>query len=142
MNRKSGVIVGVVLIVGAFLLGFIPQYRKGKALDEQLGVVRRQLDSERRKSQMEELGLLCGHVYLETNQKNYGQASQDSTKFFDGVQDMMSNTVDVNRQSLLQKTLVQRDAVTGGLAQANPGTLSAVQDMFQHTLEAVENVSK
>ncbi len=142
MNRKIGLIVGGVLIVAAFLLGFVPQYLKGRALDNQLGVVRQQLNSEREKSQMDELGLLCGRVYLETNLKNYGLASQYSTKFFDGVQAMMSQAPDSNRQSFLQETLAQRDAVTGGLAQGDPSTLSTVQDLFQRALEAAGNGSK
>ncbi len=142
MNRKIGLIIGGVLIVAAFLLGFVPQYLKGKSLDNQLGAVRQQLNSEREKSQMDELGLLCGRVYLETNLKNYGLASQYSTEFFDGVQAMMSQAPDSNRQSFLQETLAQRDAVTGGLAQGNPGTLSAVQDLFKRALEAAGNGSK
>jgi hypothetical protein len=142
MNWKTRLIVGGVLIVAAFLLGFVPQYRKGRALDNQLSVVRQQLNSEREKSQMDELGLLCGHVYLETNLKNYGLASQYSTKFFDEIQTMISQAPDSNRQSFLQEALAQRDAVTGGLAQGDPGTLSAVQDMFKRVLEAAENGSK
>jgi hypothetical protein len=141
MSRKIGLIVGGVLVLAAFLLGFVPQYLKGKALDNQLGAARQQLNSEREKSQMDELGLLCGRVYLETNLKNYGLAGQDSTKFFDGVQ-AMSQAPDSNRQSFLQETLAQRDAITGGLAQGDPGTLSAVQDLFQSTLQAAENGSK
>ncbi len=55
---------------------------------------------------------------------------------------MMSHAPDSNRQSFLQETLAQRDAVTGGLAQGDPGTMSAVQALFQHVLEAAENKSK
>jgi hypothetical protein len=139
MNRKIGLIAGGVLAVAAFLLGFVPQYMKGKALDNQLGVVRQQLNSEREKSQMDELGLLCGRIYLETNLKNYGLASQYSAKFFDRVQAMMSQAPDSNWQSFIQKTLAQRAAVTGGLAQGNPGTLSAVQELFRRGLQAAGN---
>ncbi len=142
MNWKTRLIVGGVLIVAAFLLGFVPQYRKGRALDNQLGAIRQQLNVEREKSQMDELGLLSGRVYLETNLKNYGLASQYATKFFDGVQAMMSQEPDSNRRSFLQETLAQRDAVTGGLAQGDPGTSSAVQDLFQRALQAAENGSK
>lgn len=142
MNWKTGLIAGGVLVVAAFLLGFVPQYMKGRALDNQLSVVRQQLNSEREKAQMDELGLLCGHAYLETNLKNYGLAGQYSSKFFDGVQAMMSQAPDSNRQSFLQKALAQRDAVTGGLAQGDPATLSAVQDLFKGALEAAENGSK
>jgi hypothetical protein len=91
---------------------------------------------------MDELGLLAGHVYLETSLRNYGLAGQYSSRFFDGVQAMMSQAPDSNRQSFLQETLAQRDAVTGGLAQGDPGTLSAVKDLFKRALEAAENGSK
>jgi len=141
MNQKMCLILGGALVVAAFLLGFIPQYLKGKALDNQLGAVRQQLNSEREKSQVDELGLLCGHVYLETSLKNYGLAGQDSSKFFDGVQAMMSQAPESNRQPLLQEMLAQRDAVTGGLAQGDPGTMSAVQDLFQRALQMAQNGS-
>ena len=80
MNRKTLLIVGGVLVLVAFLLGFVPQYMKARDLGNQLGAFRRQLDSEREKSQMDEVALLCGYIYLETNLKNYGLASQYSTQ--------------------------------------------------------------
>ncbi|HEX5432848.1 MAG TPA: hypothetical protein VFY05_01315, partial [Candidatus Angelobacter sp.] len=70
MNRKLCLIVGAVLAVAAFLLGFVPQYSKARDLGNQLSTVRQQLDAEREKSQMDELGLLSGRVYLETDLKN------------------------------------------------------------------------
>lgn len=141
MNRKIGLFVGGILVVAAFLLGFVPQYLKSHTLDNQLDAVRGQLKSERDKSQMDALSLLCGHVYLEADLKNYGLAGQLSTKFFDGAQAMMSQTSDSSRQHFLQETLAQRDAVTSGLAQGDPGTLSAMQDLFRRALAATENGS-
>jgi hypothetical protein len=88
---------------------------------------------------MDELGLLCGHVYLETNLKNYGLASQYSSEFFDSVQAMMSKSPNSNRKSFLQEELAQRDSVTGGLAKGDPSTLSAVQDLFRRALENAQN---
>lgn len=142
MNRKTGLIVVGVLFAAAFLLGFVPQYLKGKTLDNQLGAARRQLNSERERSQMDELGLLCGRVYLETSLKNYGLAGQYSTKFFDQVQAMMRQVPDSNRQTFLQETLAQRDAIMGELAQGDPGALPAVQDLFQRVLQAARNGPK
>ena len=138
MNRRTSLMVVGALVAAAFLLGFVPQYLKGKALDNQLSAVQQQLNAERGRSQMEELGLLCGHVYLQTNLKNYGLASQYSSEFFNGVQAMMSQATDSSRLAFLQKTLAQRDAVTGGLARGDAGTLSAVQDLFERTLQVQE----
>jgi len=141
MNLKMSFIVGTVLLLAAFLLGFIPQYLKGRALDSQLSAVRQQLILEREHAQMGELGLLCGHVYLESSLSNYGMAGQYSSKFFDEVQAMMSQGPNVTRQSFLQNALAQRDAITAGLAKADPATLPVVQNLFQSVLANAEKGS-
>jgi hypothetical protein len=142
MNRKTLLIAGGALVVAAFLLGFVPQYLKSRDLDNQLGALRQQLNSEREKSQMDQLALLCGYAYLETNLKNYGLASQYSTKFFDRVRAMTIQTPDSARQAFLRVALAQRDLVIGGLAKGDSGTVSAVQDLFQSSLEMAQTGSK
>jgi hypothetical protein len=142
MNRKTILIVGGALVLAAFLLGFVPQYLKTRDVDNQLGAVRQQLNSEREKSQMEALGLLCGYIYLETNLKNYGLASQHSTQFFDRVRVMTGQQSDSNWQAFLQAALAKRDLITGGLAKGDPATLSEVQDLFHSALEAAQTESK
>ena len=142
MNEKTLLIVAGGLVVAAFLLGFVPEYLKAKHLDNQLSATRQQLNAERDKSQMDELGLLCGYVYLEVNLKNYGLASQYSSRFFDRVRVMMGQSPDSTRRAFLQDALGKRDSITGGLAKGDPSTLSAVQDLFQRTLETAQNGSK
>lgn len=88
---------------------------------------------------MDQLGLLSGRVYLETALKNYSLAGQYSSKFFDGVREMTSQTSSSTRQSFLQEALAQRDSVTGGLAKGNPSALSAVRDFFRKSLKNAEN---
>jgi len=142
MNRKTLLIVGGVLILGAFLLGFVPQYLKTRGLNNQLGAFGQQLSSEREKSQMEELALLCGYAYLETNLRNYGLASQYSTSFFDRVRAMTIQAPNSGRQAFFQTALAQRDLITGGLAKGDSGTVSPLQNLFQRALEAAQTGSK
>ncbi len=142
MDRKTLLIVGGVLFLAAFLLGFVPQYIRVRDLDNQLGAARRQLNWERQASQMDQVGLLCGYIYLETNLKNYGLASQYSTQFFDRVRVMMGQQPDSNRQAFLQTALAKRDLVTAGLAKGDPGTLSAVQNLFYAALGSTRTESK
>lgn len=142
MNQKMLLIVGGGLVVAAFLLGFVPQNLKVRELDNQLGLARQQLDSERAKTQMDELGLLCGYIYLETNLKNYGLAGQHSPGFFDRARAMMGQAHDSSQQSFLQEALAKRDSITGGLAKGDPSTMSAVQELFQHALETTQTASK
>jgi hypothetical protein len=138
MNRKTLLIVGGSLVVAAFLLGFVPQYMKARDLGSQLGVERQQLSSERDRSQMDELGLLCGYVYLQTNLKNYGLAGQYSTKFFDRVRAMNGQAPDSNRQAFLQSALAKRDSITQGLAKGDPNIVGALQDLLQSTLQTTQ----
>ena len=142
MNRKTLLIVGGSLVVAAFLLWFVPQYLKAMDLANQLGAERQQLNSERDKSQMDELGLLCGYVYLQTNLKNYGLAGQYSTKFFDRVRAMKGQAPDSNRQAFLQSALAMRDSITQGLAKGDPSIVGALQDLFQSTLQTTQTGPK
>lgn len=142
MNRKTLLIAGGALVAGAFLLGFVPQYLKARDLDNQLDALRQQLNSEREKSQMDKLALLCGYAYLETNLKNYGLASQYSTRFFDRVRAMTSEAPSSGPQAFLRAALARRDLVTGGLAKGDSSTMSAVQDLFQSALETAQTGSK
>ena len=91
---------------------------------------------------MDELALLCGYAYLETNLKNYGLASQYSTRFFDRVRAMASEAPNSGRQAFLQTPLARRDLVTGGLSKGDSSTVSAVQDLFQSALETAQTGSK
>lgn len=138
MSRKTMLIITGSLVVAAFLLGFIPQYRKSRDLESQLNSTRHELASESVKLQGDELDLLIGYVYLETNQKNYGLASEASTKFFNRVRSMAGQPSDPNRQKFLQAALSKRDAVTGGLAKGDAGTLVSVQELFQSALESTQ----
>jgi hypothetical protein len=129
MNQKTLLIVGGGLVVATFLLGFVPQYLKARDLDNQLGAARQQFGSEREKTQMDELGLLCGYVYLETNLKNYGLASQYSSRFFDRARAMTGQAHDSSRQDFLQEALAKRDSITGGLAKGIRIRGSGIRDI-------------
>ncbi|HEY1240287.1 MAG TPA: hypothetical protein VGF16_07000 [Bryobacteraceae bacterium] len=138
MNWKAGPTAGAVLVVAAFVVGFVPQYRRAANLNDELAAAQQQLNSEREKSNMEKAGLLIGYIYLETNLKNYGLAGQSAPKFFDKVQAMGGRTTDPNWQALIPAIGARRDQVVSGLAKGDPATLAAVQDIFQRMLDATQ----
>ena len=128
--------------MAAFVLGFVPQYVKARDLASQLGAERQQLNSDREKSQMDELGLLCGYVYLQANLKNYGLAGQYSTRFFNRVRAMNGQSPDSSRQAFLQSALAKRDSITQGLAKGDPNVGAELQNLFQSTLETTQGGTK
>jgi hypothetical protein len=136
MNPRIVLIAGGVLIVAAFLLGFVPQYQKANGLESRLAAGAQELNTARSQAQMREIGLLIGRVYLDVNQKNYGTASQSATRFFDQARAAAGQETDANRKTFLQTALNSRDAVIAGLAKGDPAILGPVQDLFQKALEA------
>lgn len=138
MSWKAGVAGGAILVIAAFLLGFIPQYRKAASLNDELTAAQQQLNAEREKSQMEKAGLLIGYIYLETNLKNYGLAGQAAPKFFDELQATANRTSNPSWQALIPAAVAKRDPVISGLAKGDAATLAAVQDLFQRTLDATQ----
>lgn len=138
MSWKAGLAGGAILVIAAFLFGFIPQYRKAASLNDELTGAQQQLNAEREKSQMERAGLLIGYIYLETNLKNYGLAGQSAPKFFDELRAMANRTSDPGWQALISAAVAKRDPVMSGLAKGDPATLAAVQDLFQRTLDATQ----
>jgi hypothetical protein len=128
MNPKTMVIVAGSLVVVAFLLGFFPQYLKSRNLENQL-------DSIRPKLQADDVDLLVGYIYLQTNLKNYGLASQYSTTFFDRARATAGQASDANRQKFLQLAFSKQDSVVSALAKGDPGSEADVQELFQSALE-------
>lgn len=132
------VIIAGSLVVAAFLLGFFPQYLKSRGLETQIKTDQQQIASDHGKLQRKDLDLLIGYVYLQTISKNYGLASEYSTKFFNSVRAMADQATDAEWQKFLQMALSKRDAVTGGLAKGDPSIAATVQQLFQSALETTD----
>jgi hypothetical protein len=69
---KNRVIIAAVILVGVFLVGFIPQYVKANRLDTELR-------QARQANVTAELRDLIGLAYVQANQKNYGLAAATTT---------------------------------------------------------------
>ncbi|HTX37033.1 MAG TPA: hypothetical protein VME43_18520 [Bryobacteraceae bacterium] len=138
MNQRI-IVIGVgVLVLVAFLLGFIPQYVRSRDVAKQLNTTRQELASDRARLQADQVDLLIGYVYLQTNLKNYGLASGYSTKFFNQVRTMADQSTDPNQQKFAKAALSNRDAVTGALAKGDPAVAAAVQGLFQSALDTLD----
>jgi hypothetical protein len=128
MSQRNLAIAVAVLVLAAFLLGFVPQYLKSRDLTGQLATAQGHVEAD-------ELALSIGRVYLEASLKNYGLAAQSSTQFFDRVRSLAAQEKqEPERQKFLQDALSQRDAVTSGLAKGDAGVLVNVQNLFQRAL--------
>jgi hypothetical protein len=123
------ILVAAVLVVAAFLAGFLPMYIKGLRLASELREARQE-------SSMAELRDLAGLLYLQASQKDYGLAASTSTRFFERIREVASQTPDSSRKLPLEDLSSLRDQVTSELAKGEPGVLNDLQTLFLRTRQA------
>ncbi len=128
MNRKNLTISAVVLL-GVFLVGFLPEYIRANHLAGQVNEARSAQQLCRAKD-------LLGMVFLETSLKNYGKAQQYASSFFDQARTLAGQEHSPEVSQALQKILSARDEVIAQLARADPASYGIVQGLYQLLLQA------
>jgi hypothetical protein len=126
MNKA---IIAALVLVIAFLAGFVPQYAKVNHLDAELRQARLGNTSA-------ELRDLVGLAYFQANQKNYGIAAGTAGRFFNRVREVANQTPDANAKKMYEDLFVSRDKITAELAKGDAGMMADLQDLFVKTRRA------
>jgi hypothetical protein len=132
---RTRLIGGALLLLAAFLLGFVPQYRTAGGLRGELRSVQDEAASLRLKAHLAELRDLAGLIYLESNAKNYGIARQHSTQFFTRAAEVAAETSDESLKALLTEVSGDRDNVTAGLAEGRGGVQADIEKLARRLYE-------
>jgi uncharacterized protein (DUF2267 family) len=126
---RNKVIVAVIALAAVFLVGFVPLYVKANRLENELRQSRQEATGA-------ELRDLIGLAYVQANEKNYGLAAQSSSRFFNRVREVASQTQDADRRKALEDLLAPRDKVTSEIAKGEAAVISDLQDLFLKTRQA------
>jgi hypothetical protein len=118
----------MVLLVGAaYLVGLLPERSRRIALEGQVGSLERRLgDAEARMRLCALYARVQGLVDL-VALKNFGQAQQRSSSFFDDVRSESNRTPDPEFRKALLGVLEMRDTVTASLTKGDPATLDSLR---------------
>jgi hypothetical protein len=119
--RKALIWIGI--LAAAFLLGFLPQFSTARGLRREAALCRTKL-------QFAALKNAIGLVYLETNQKNYGIASQQASRFFETARETLAATSASGQRTVIQEALSKRDAITAGLARGDAAVIAEIQSVY------------
>jgi hypothetical protein len=111
------------VVVAVFLLGFLPQYMKANRLDGELRTTRQQLEGA-------ELRDLIGLAYLQASQKNFGLASETTSRFFNRAREVAAG------RKPIEDLTAPRDKITAALAKGDPAAINDLQDLFLKTRQA------
>ena len=128
MNK---IIVVGILLIAAFLAGFLPLYSKGQRLENDLREARRE-------NSMAQLRDLACMVYFQASQKDYGLAAGTSTRFFDRTREVSDQAPDSTARKPLEDLLSLRDKITAELANGEPEVMGDLQALFVKTRQATE----
>jgi hypothetical protein len=126
MKWKTVAIVGIVLFLAGFLLGFIPEYQKASKLTTQL-------ETARLESKLREIRALASLSYIEATKLNYGSAAEDSERMFGLAREVANDTKDDGLRSSLNGLLTFHDTVMGKLSAADASVLEPLQQIVQKT---------
>jgi len=126
--KKKIIVVGVLLVV-AFLAGFLPSYSKGKRLENELREARQQNSL----AQLRDLACLA---YLQASERNYGLAAGTSTRLFDRIRAAVNQMPDSSGRKPLEDLLGVRDQITAKLAKGDAGVLNDLQALLVKTRQA------
>jgi hypothetical protein len=123
----------VLLIAGAFGVGYWPQRERLGRAEAELAEARRQrAETQSRLESVEaqaRLGRLFGQFLAlqdAVGAGNYGEAQSLSSAFFDRVRDEAAQTSDVAVRTALDAVLMRRDTVTAGLARGESSVREAL----------------
>ena len=126
---KNTILVAAVLVVAAFLAGFLPTYAKGRRLESELRLARQQ-------NRMGQLRDLAGLAYLQASQKNYGLAAESSAHFFALTPAVAAEEPTASGKKALEGLVSARDRITSELAKGDPGVLNDLQNLVIQTRQA------
>ncbi|PYS33469.1 MAG: hypothetical protein DMG14_31795 [Acidobacteria bacterium] len=131
MTAKQKTVIGLVMLVLVFLLGFMPQYLEKRQLQRELAISIEKL-------KLSELRDLAGLMLLEGLRQNYGVARDYSSQYFDKLREISEQAENSTLKAALQELLSSRDAVTAALSKADPASASQLQAIFAKTQTATK----
>lgn len=120
---RNRVLLWAAVLIGVFLLGFLPPYvRAGR------------LEAESRESALKlkrlEIRDLAALAAVQAAQKNYGLAGQTASQLFNRLREAASSTENADERRALEDLMKDRDSVTAALAKGDAGAVEMLQSVY------------
>jgi hypothetical protein len=132
--------IWVLLFIGGFLLGFIPQYLKNRDLQRLLETPQKTIEALQGQVQMSELRDLASLMLLELSRQNYGLARDYANQYYSKLSDVADMVQDANLKKSLLDLVATRESLATNLATANPASLTASQPIVLKTFEVTRSI--
>ena len=130
----------LVLLLGGFAAGFIPEYLKNRDLRAELESPQKTIESLKLQLQMSELRDQASLMLLELSRQNYGLARDYSGQLRNKLKDAISTVQDPALKKSLQDLASAHDAMESELATASASAVTASQPLVLKAFEVTRNV--
>ena len=132
MNVKRmaiAVTAALILLVGVYVAGYWPQSRARASAEEQVRTLDGQLTAVQTRLRVAELLGQVLTVKEVAARRNYGQAQELSSTFFDRVRVETMSIGDSVLRNALNDVLGRRDVVIAALARSDPAVTEALHEL-------------
>ena len=130
-KRLKKVAVGAGVLIVAFLLGYVPSSISSRNTQQQNAELEHKL-------RFAELGNQLAMSSYETNRNNYASATEFSTRFFNGLPEIIADSKDRALNQKLQAMLLRRDEITSNLAQVDQTAKEKLALMYAEYFQATQ----
>jgi len=125
------IVIAASLLIVAFLLGYVPSAISSRTASQQNAEMEHKL-------KIADLGSQLAMASYEAGRNNYANATQFSSKFFDGLLALISETKDQTLKQKLQALLGRRDEITANLAQVDQSVKEKLAQMYADYFQAAQ----
>jgi hypothetical protein len=140
MTTKAKLLSSLIVILAAFLVGFMPQWLQNRRQTSELQTARETISRLQLQTEIEGIRNLAARMLLQASRQNYGNAGELSTDFFNRVQQLTATSTDSAVHTTAADLLQLRDSITSSLAQGNPAVVPDLQTLLQRTIDIPDSV--
>lgn len=119
------------LMAAAFLGGWIPMYVRNRGLEQTVQETEDRLSQAKEEQRLALLEGQLGMVLVEVDRKNFGNALQLSSSFFDGLSETLPGVANEGMREELKKILGRRDQITTALSTLAPEAGDEVRELYE-----------
>jgi hypothetical protein len=127
VNKR--LIIEAIFVVAAFLIGFVPEYVKAERLQGKVETLR----NDKGQAELRDLAALA---YVQANQKNYGLATETSSRLFDRLRVAADQANNPEMRKALSTILAMRDQTIAELAKGDPAAVTDLAQVYLKTRQA------
>lgn len=127
--------VGASILIIAFLLGYVPSSIRSRSTQQQNAELEHKL-------RVADLGNQLAMASYEANRNNYANATEFSSRFFNGLPEIITYSKDQALRQKLQAMLLHRDEITSNPAQVDQSVKEKLAQTYAEYFQATQATKK